>query len=180
MPIYTKTGDKGQTSLFDGTRVLKNNVRVDAYGTVDELNSMIGNAIAHLKKGKSMAIHRELINIQHDLLDIGSGLAMPGGMPVIGLEERVTHFERMIDDLTSALPPLHNFVLPGGSQAGAMLHVARTIARRAERKIVGLMQGEQVDELIVKYINRLSDLLFTMARHVNFDEKYKDVVWIKK
>lgn len=180
MAIYTRTGDKGKTSLFDGTRVSKNNARVDAYGTVDELNSTIGAAIAHMKKGKSLRIRKELIAIQHDLLDIGSCLAMPGGMPVPGLEKRVKEFEVMIDELTSVLPELKNFILPGGSQAGSMLHVARTIARRVERKIVGVMRKEEIDEQIVKYVNRLSDLLFTMARHVNFDEKYKDIVWIKK
>jgi cob(I)alamin adenosyltransferase len=180
MAIYTKTGDKGQTSLFDGTRVGKNNVRVDAYGTVDELNSLLGVVLSHMKKGKSMVVRKELVAIQHDLLEIGSALAMPGGMPVIGLDARVKDFEKHIDELTSVLPPLHNFVLPGGSQTGALLHSARTVCRRAERRIVDLMQTEAVDEHVVKYMNRLSDLLFTMARHVNHDENYQDIVWIKK
>lgn len=180
MPIYTRTGDKGQTSLFDGTRVPKSHMRVDAYGTVDELNSMIGAAIAHLKKGKSMVIRRELEHIQNDLLDIGSGLAMPASIPINTLEKRIKHFESTIDNLTAVMPELKNFILPGGSQAGSLLHVARTIARRAERKTVLLMQHETIYEGIVKYLNRLSDLLFTMARHVNYDEKQKEQKWVKK
>ena len=179
MPIYTRTGDKGQTSLFGGTRVPKSNIRVDAYGTIDELNSAIGVVLAHFKRGKSMLIRRELQQIQYELLDIGSALAKPQGMPVTGLEKRVKDFEEVIDQLTGSLPELKNFIIPGGSQAGSLLHVARTVSRRAERKIVFLMQQESIDEQIVKYINRLSDLLFTMARHVNFTEGKKEIIWKK-
>ncbi len=180
MPIYTRKGDKGQTSLFDGTKVSKSHIRVEAYGTVDELNSAIGAVLAHLKRGKSMLVRKELERIQHDLLDIGSALAVPGAIPVPDLDVRVKDFERHVDELTDAMPELRNFIIPGGSQAGAQLHMARTIARRAERRIVELMEREVIDEEVVKYINRLSDLLFTMARHVNFDESKREVTWVKK
>jgi cob(I)alamin adenosyltransferase len=180
MPIYTRTGDKGQTSLFDGTRVLKSHIRVEAYGTVDELNSVIGAAVAHFKRGQSSLVKRELLRIQHELLDIGSTLAKSTSISMIGLEARTKDFETMIDELTNVMPELKQFILPGGSQAGSLLHVARTVSRRAERKIVALMQRETIDGRIVKYINRLSDLLFTMARYVNYDEKKKEIKWLKK
>lgn len=180
MAIYTRTGDKGKTSLFDGTRVPKSHIRVDTYGTIDELNSTIGVAIAHFKKGKSLLIKKELEAIQHDLFAIGSALAMPAALPIDHLSAKTQEFETLIDQLTSAMPELTQFILPGGSIAGAQLHVARTIARKAERKVVALMEKEPIDESILKYLNRLSDLLFTMSRHVNFDEKRKEIIWIKK
>ncbi len=180
MPIYTRTGDKGQTSLFDGTRVLKSHVRVKAYGTIDELNSAIGVAISHCKKKAMIEIREELKKIQNDLLDIGSALAFPEALPVIGLDTRIHTFEKLIDTLTESMPPLNNFIHPGGSTAGSFLHVARTITRRAERNIVLLMQTEAIDEQIVKYVNRLSDLLFTMARKINYLEKQEELIWVKK
>jgi cob(I)alamin adenosyltransferase len=179
MPIYTRTGDKGQTSLFDGTRVLKSHIRVDTYGTIDELNSMLGAAIAQLKTGAN-DVEKELTKIQHDLLEIGSGLAMPEGMPVPQVANRPKEFEHLIDNWTQKMPELKSFILPGGGKAGSLLHTARTICRRAERRVVELMQEEIVDESIVKYLNRLSDLLFTMARYVNYNEKKKETKWIKK
>ena len=172
MPIYTRTGDKGKTSLFDGTRVLKSHVRVDTYGTIDELNSMIGVVIAHLQKG-NVQEKKELEKIQHDLLDVGSALATPHPLPVNGLDQRAKAFEKIIDDLTKKMPELKKFILPGGGKAGSFLHVSRTIVRRAERQLVDLMQHEEVDEAIVIYLNRLSDLFFTMARYVNHIEKKK-------
>ena len=177
MPIYTRTGDKGKTSLFDGTRVFKSDKRVDAYGTIDELNSAIGVAIAQLKQAK---VKKELVKVQHDLLEIGSTLAQPAALPVTGLGARPKDFEKLIDEMTGRMPVLKNFILPGGSQAGSQLHVARTSARRAERKLVALMQKEEIDDEIVKYINRLSDLLFTMARYINHLEKQTDTIWVKK
>jgi cob(I)alamin adenosyltransferase len=179
MPIYTRTGDKGKTSLFDGTRVLKSDKRVETYGTVDELNSMIGCAIAHLAV-KNLADKKELEKIQHDLLDIGSALATPHPMPVVELENRPHEFEQLIDTMTGKMPKLTGFILPGGGKAGSLLHVARTITRRAERQLVALMQKETVDNAIIIYLNRLSDLLFTMARYVNHTEKKKEIMWIKK
>jgi len=179
MPIYTRTGDKGKTSLFDGTRVVKSHKRVEAYGSIDELNSMVGTAIANIKNQKSK-IKNELENIQHDLLEIGSALATPAAMPVIGIKKRPDEFEKLIDRLTKKMPELKNFILPGGGRAGSQLHVARTIARRAERQIVALMQKEEIDTAILIYLNRLSDLLFTLARYVNHNEKKKEIKWIKK
>jgi cob(I)alamin adenosyltransferase len=179
MPIYTRTGDKGKTSLFDGTRVLKSHPRVDTYGTIDELNSMIGAVLAQLKTSNKK-LRTELEKIQHDLFDIGSALAMPHPLPVVGLDKRPKEFEKHIDEMTAKMPQIKYFILPGGGQAGSLLHVARTITRRAERQLVTLMQKEEIDEAVVIYLNRLSDLLFTMARFVNHLEKKKEIKWIKK
>ncbi len=183
MPIYTRTGDKGLTSLFDKTRVLKSSERVETYGTIDELNSAIGAAIAVLSskyKVLSIDVKKELELVQHDLLEIGSALANLKSLPVKGLSKRPTDFENLIDKMTAKIPELKNFILPGGSKAGSLLHVARTIARRAERRIVHLIQTEEIDQDVVVYVNRLSDLLFTMARYVNNLEKKKETKWIKK
>lgn len=179
MPIYTRTGDKGKTSLFDGTRVLKSHPRVESYGTVDELNSTIGVVIAHLKPSVNKA-KKELEKIQHDLFDIGSALATPHPLPVVGLEDRPKDFEKLIDEMTAKMPEIKYFILPGGGKAGSLLHVARTITRRCERQLITLMQDEDVDQNIVIYLNRLSDLLFTMARFVNHKEKKKEIKWIRK
>jgi len=182
MPIYTRTGDKGTTSLFDKTRVLKSHTRVDTYGTIDELNSNIGAAVAEIKElpRKLTKVSNELENIQHDLLAIGSALANPVGKPIVDLQKRVDKFEKLIDWMTEQMPPLKEFILPGGGRAGSQLHVCRTIVRRAERRLVALMQEVEVDETIVVYVNRLSDLFFTMARYVNYVEKKKETKWVKK
>jgi cob(I)alamin adenosyltransferase len=192
MAIYTRTGDKGKTSLFDGTRVLKSSRRVEAYGTIDELNSFIGVARVECQQigrsesqnnSKNDLLERvvfELEEIAHDLLSIGSTLATPAGMPVIGLAQRPEEFEKLIDDLTTSLPPLRNFILPGGGRAGAFLHVCRTVTRRAERQVIALMQEEEIDLDIVKYLNRLSDLFFTLARYVNFVSGEKETIWRQK
>lgn len=180
MPIYTKTGDKGNTSLFDGTRVSKTNIRVASYGTVDELNSVIGVAIAHIENVKLNKLKTELEKIQHDLLDIGSGLAMPEGMPVVGLDKRIKELEILIDEFMDISPKIDQFILPGGAKAASFLHMARTITRRVERIITKLSQKERVDENIVKYINRLSDFLYACARFANFQENRKDIIWKKK
>lgn len=180
MPIYTRTGDKGTTSLFDGTRVAKSHERVETYAAIDELNSIIGEAIAFLPKSKVTSLKRDLENIQHDLFSIGSALAMPHPIPVTGLEKRPKEFEEQIDSLTKKLPDLKNFILPGGTKAGSLLHVSRTFARRAERKVVNLTEKEEVDENILIYLNRLSDLLFTLARYINHQEKQREIKWIKK
>ena len=193
--IYTRTGDKGKTSLFDGKRVLKSDKKVETYGTIDELNSAIGIAIAEIsnsgahrafpiskkrkKKGLSL-ITDELEEIQNDLLEIGSSLAVSTTLPVDQLKNRPAEFEKLIDKLTRQLPVLTQFILPGGGKGGSLLHVARTIARRAERRVVGLSKTENVDEIIIIYLNRLSDLLFTMARFVNYKEKNKEKIWRKK
>ena len=129
MPIYTRTGDKGKTSLFDGTRVFKSHIRVDSYGTIDELNSIIGVVIARIETRKLARIKSELQNIQHDLLDIGSGLAMPEGMPVLGLDRRINEFEKLVDKIMEEIPRINQFILPGGTKTASFLHLARTVAR---------------------------------------------------
>lgn len=176
MPIYTRTGDKGKTSLFGGKRVLKSDDRVETYGTIDELNSLLGIVVANIEtKNKTLA--KDLEAIQHDLFDIGSYLANPTSKPVNRLEKRIKEFEKAIDAMTSKMPELHNFILPGGGRVGASLHQARTVCRRAERRLVGLTQKEDIDQHVITYVNRLSDLLFTMARSVNHKEKKKETIW---
>lgn len=180
MAIYTRTGDKGDTSLFDGTRVPKSHPRVETYATLDELNSVLGEALAFLPKAKFKQLAKELENIQHDLFAIGSALALPHPMPVTGLQKRPKEFETLIDTMTKQLPELKNFILPGGGKPGSLLHVARTLARRAERRVVALMETEEVDTHILIYLNRLSDLFFTMARYVNYQTQQKEITWIKR
>lgn len=180
MPIYTRTGDKGDTSLFDGSRVSKANPRVETYAAIDELNSVLGEVLAFLPKAHFHKLTNDIAEVQHDLFAIGSALALPHAVPVIGLEKRPKEFEVLIDAMTKELPPLANFILPGGGKPGSVLHVARTIARRAERRVVALAETEEVDTHIVKYLNRLSDLLFTMARYVNHQTKHKEIKWIKR
>lgn len=177
MSVYTRTGDKGKTSLFAGKRVSKASLRIEAIGTIDELDSAIGVAIAKIKD-KGLKIKDELIIIQNDLFDIGANLANPSSK--INLRIRVQEFEKIIDDLTKKLPELNNFILPGGSLAGANLHMARTVCRRAERRITELFEKEKVDESIIIYINRLSDFLFMIARFINHKEKKKEVIWISR
>lgn len=180
--IYTKTGDKGTTSLFDGTRVPKDDIRVDTYGTIDELNSQIGVVIAHLiDTVYEESLKQELFQIQDDLFTIGALLADP--QKTIGtaftehLKARVKHFEELIDAMTQEMPELKNFVLPGGGKAGAFLQMTRTIARRAERRIISLFKKDEPQKEIVMYFNRLSDLFFTMSRYINFKEGSREIIW---
>lgn len=180
MKIYTRTGDKGKTSLFGGTRVSKSDIRVDAYGTIDELNSSLGVVRAFLSPIRHKIVAKELERIQHELFEIGAALATPYGIPPNGLEERPEEFEKLIDTFSVQMPEFRQFILPGGGEAGALLHVSRTIARRAERRIVQLAQVEDVDENIGIYVNRLSDLLFIMSRYVNFLDKKQETKWKKK
>lgn len=179
MPIYTRTGDKGQTSLFNKKRVPKFHLRVEAYGTVDELNSVIGAVLSI--KYKVLSIKNELVKIQNDLLDIGSALANPEKrntkQETRYYKKRVKEFEGFIDEMTNIMPVLKNFILPGGGKSGSMLQFARTVSRRAERRVVELAEKENIDSNIVMYMNRLSDLLFTMSRFVNFKEKQKETIW---
>src|SRR5947207_1230010 len=129
MSIYTRTGDKGKTSLFDGTRVLKSDVRVDTYGTVDELNSSLGVVRAFLSPGKHTIIAKTVEMIQHDLFEIGAALATPHGIPPNGLDNRPKEFEKLIDSFSTQMPEFKEFILPSGGKAGSLLHVSRTIAR---------------------------------------------------
>lgn len=169
MKIYTKTGDAGETSLYDGTRVPKSDARVDAYGEVDELNALVGVARSHLTDA---ALDQMLASIQRDLFALGARLADPAhriadrvAKVTLGPED-VTRLEGWIDEVEAGLPPLRRFILAGGAPSGAALHLARTVCRRAERRLVGLGQGV-VEPAILAYINRLSDLLFVMARAAN-------------
>ncbi len=172
MSIYTHTGDKGQTSLLNGSRVSKNDIRIEALGTLDELNSAIGVSLAFLEEEK---LKKELIKIQNDLIKISSALASPKLCTIAGLSKRVAEFEKLIDTLSSQMPPLKNFLLPGGGKAGALLHLSRAIARKAERRAVALFDKEGIDNNIIIYLNRLSDLLFTMARFANYKDQQKEI-----
>jgi len=170
MKIYTKTGDKGTTSLVYGQRVSKNDLRVEAYGTCDEANSMIGLGLSHLYHTKfegKEEVEAIFKKVQTTLFHVGAELATPAGKEVKWKvsDEDISLLETAIDKWDAQIPPLTNFVLPGGSQAGASFHVARTIVRRAERKAVAI--GEQVNPLVISYLNRLSDFLFVAARYVN-------------
>jgi len=179
MSIYTRTGDKGETSLFNGKRVSKADLLIEVCGTVDELNSTLGVVLSI--KYLVLGIGKELIKIQNDLLNIGSVLANPAAsnkkQVTSNFSKRVKEFENFIDEMTESLPPLKNFILPGGGKTGAMLHLSRTICRRAERRIVELNNKQPVGKNIIIYFNRLSDLLFIMARFANFKEKKKEAVW---
>ena len=163
--VYTKTGDQGQTSLVGGARVSKSSLRVDAYGDVDELNSMIGVARS---QSSDEAIDEVLGLIQNDLFTLGADLASPAEIQVPRISEPfVVKLEEISDRFLAELEPLKEFILPGGSKAGAMLHLARTVARRAERRAVGLAEHEELNPEAIVYLNRLSDLLFILARVVN-------------
>ena len=185
MRIYTRTGDRGETGLFGGQRVRKDNVRVDAYGDVDELNSVLGVAIVEMERGGLAAEAGALRRVQSDLFTIGANLATPsvedGGResPHVSplAEGRPAELEAMIDRAEAELPPLKSFVLPGGTAAAAALHVARTVCRRAERRVVTLAHEAHLDTGWMVYLNRLSDLLFTLARLANARAGVEDVPW---
>lgn len=175
--IYTRGGDGGETSLGDGTRVPKHDGRVAAYGTVDEANAAIGLARLHT----TGEVDAMLARIQNDLFDLGADLCRPGdGAGDTNLrivQGQVDRLEREIDAMNENLAPLNSFVLPGGTAAASYLHLARTIARRAERETTALATQEPVNPLAIKYLNRVSDHLFVLARHVN-DNGTKDVLWV--
>ncbi|MFP5430962.1 MAG: cob(I)yrinic acid a,c-diamide adenosyltransferase [Gammaproteobacteria bacterium] len=171
--IYTRTGDDGSTGLGDGSRVAKNHLRVEAYGTVDELNAQIG-----LLRAELPANHAEqsfLETVQHDLFDLGGELCIPGY--TLLKAECVTEAEGEIDKLNANLPPLKDFILPGGSKTAAIAHVARTVCRRAERRVYTLSQQEAVNEDSLKYLNRLSDYLFVLARVLARENGGQEVLW---
>lgn len=175
MSVYTRFGDKGKTSLYGGKTVSKGSLRIDAYGSIDELNSWIGVVAAEVKDTK---IKKELFVIQNDLFEMGASLANPSESKKYDyFSKRVKEFEKQIDELTRKLPQLSNFILPGGKRAGSRLHVARTVCRRAERRVAQLSEKEEVNKEILVYINRLSDLLFTFARYINYKEKKKEILW---
>ncbi len=175
MKIYTRTGDHGETSLFGGTRVPKNDARIEAYGTVDELSSHIGVARA---TSLPADIGEELNRIQIDLFEIGAHLASPGTSRFTGVDpQRIEDLERAIDVMERDLEPLTAFILPGGTLAAAHLHVARTVCRRAERCVVALQDDTPATVSTITYLNRLSDYLFVAARFANRRAGVEDVPW---
>src|SRR3972149_9231567 len=168
--IYTKTGDRGQTSLFGGKRVWKNSQRVATYGSLDELNSSVGFAISFTSNKK---VKKVLENIQNDLLNIGAQLANPKKIGantakvLIFAKEKTLSLEKLIDQYDSEIEPLRTFILPGGTRAAAALHFARSTSRRVERMLISLYKKETINPHILVFINRLSDLLFVLARYLN-------------
>lgn len=178
MTIYTKTGDAGDTSLFDGTRVRKDDARVDAYGEVDELHAWLGLARASVLDAP---VDEALLQIQRDLFALGAQLADPADKlaarvtKAIIADADVDRLEQLIDRFETEVPPLRRFVLAGGTPAGAVLHVARTVCRRAERRMVAL--NPPVDPVLLRYVNRLSDLLFVLARVVNHRGGVPEIEW---
>ncbi len=184
MKIYTRTGDEGETALFGGGRVAKSNPRVDAYGTVDELNAFLGRALTHLQVP---ATRDRLLLVQHDLFTLGSHLATPPAregrrrpdLPPFP-HARIDEMEQWMDEAEERLPELRNFVLPGGTPGAAELHICRTVCRRAERVVVALSAGEPDTVPFVRYLNRLSDLLFTLARLENREAGIPDVAWARE
>lgn len=186
MKIYTKTGDKGSTSLFGGARVSKNHIRIEAYGTVDELNSYVG-----LIKDQDIneVIKKDLALIQHDLFTMGSMLATPKNnyessskknqlnIPKIN-ENSILYLENRIDEMNSTLPEMTHFILPGGHQTVSFCHIARCVCRRAERNCVTLHENEAITEDLLRYLNRLSDFLFVLARKLTHDLGAQEIKWI--
>ena len=172
--IVTRTGDAGTTGLGDGSRVAKDSARIEAIGTVDELNSTLGALLAEaLPEG----VASMLADVQHDLFDLGGELSIPGHTAIV--DDQVLRLEREVERYNADLPPLKEFVLPGGSRPAALAHVARTVCRRAERAIVHLAAGEPVSDAARRYLNRLSDLLFVLARSLNRAAGRNDVLWQK-
>ena len=180
--IYTKTGDRGETGLFDGSRASKASPRVEAYGDVDELNAMLGVALAFIREDQEL--RSCLLDIQRDLFVVGAHLADPKarveakrGAKASLTEDKVTQLERWIDHFEEQLPSLRQFILPGGSKGGATLHHARTVCRRAERQVVALSQQVDISPLLIIYLNRLSDFLFVAARLENQRRNYAEIPW---
>ncbi|AIL47044.1 cob(I)yrinic acid a,c-diamide adenosyltransferase [Elizabethkingia anophelis] len=182
--IYTKTGDKGETALYGGTRVSKASARVEAYGTIDELNAFIGIAKSHIDDSDCL---KQLAEIQYDLFTLGSEAATPidkvylangkSRLPVTIKEEDISKLEVWMDKMDESLEPLQFFILPGGGKAATFLHAARTICRRAERGMVFLNETEEMRPELIKYLNRLSDYLFVMARYVSMLDNEQEEYW---
>jgi cob(I)alamin adenosyltransferase len=170
--IYTRTGDDGTTGLGDGSRIPKDAMRVEAMGAVDELNSAIGVLLANDLDDTSRST---LTDIQHSLFDLGGELSMPGASVIT--DDRVMVLEDRMDTMNDGLAPLKEFILPGGSSAAAACHLARAICRRAERRLHSLSKTDTVNPASIRFLNRLSDLLFVLARHINKDAAITDVFW---
>ncbi len=179
--IYTRTGDDGTTGLCDGSRVSKDSLRVCAYGDIDELNAVLGIVAVMAHETQIGAIYQKVSIVQNELFDIGAELATPAQTQRLGAirvtTSEVTRLETWIDELSKDLPELSSFVLPGGTQLNAFLHLARTVARRAERTVMELSRSETVATPLYIYLNRLSDLLFAMARYASFSASTPEVLW---
>lgn len=171
--IYTRTGDDGTTGLGDGSRVPKDSARVEAYGTTDELNSVLGVLLA--VAGLPDAVSALLTEVQHELFDLGGELCIPGHIVITA--DHVTRLEKALDEFNDLLPPLKEFILPGGGPAAAACHLGRTVARRAERRVWSLARVETVNPEALRYLNRLSDLLFVLARVLARHERGSEVLW---
>lgn len=170
--IYTRTGDDGTTGLTDGSRIDKDSARIMAIGSIDELNSLIGQVCSeHINPGS----HALLIEVQHRLFDMGGELSMPGHQLLQA--DSIALLENKLDEMNTELEPLEDFILPGGCKAAAVCHVARSVCRRAERNVVALARDEVVSKCVQGYLNRLSDLLFVMARYLNKASGQADVLW---
>lgn len=170
--IYTRTGDDGTTGLTNGSRVAKDDTRIEAIGAVDELNSAVGMLLCEAVPG---TVHDCLTDIQHRLFDIGGELSIPGHSMLT--DDRVRELEQLLDKLNSDLPPLKEFILPGGTNAAALCHNARAICRRAERRLCSLAKATGINPVSARYLNRLSDLLFVMARYLNREAGVADILW---
>ncbi|TKC14842.1 cob(I)yrinic acid a,c-diamide adenosyltransferase [Robertmurraya kyonggiensis] len=180
MRLYTRTGDKGQTSIIGG-RVDKDDIRVEAYGTVDEVNCFVGQAVTELDESLFKDVLSDLEKIQHELFDCGGDLANVTKKREPKLtEEAITYLESKIDELIVEAPELERFILPGGAKASASIHIARTVTRRAERLVVSLMKADDTTPVVcLQYLNRLSDYFFALARVINFRLNVKDVEYIR-
>jgi cob(I)alamin adenosyltransferase len=170
--IYTRTGDDGSTGLGDGSRTQKDNERVEAFGTVDELNSFIGLLLSHELPPE---INAFLSGIQHDLFDLGGEICIPGRESLTA--DYVTRIETALDKYNAELKSLKEFILPGGSQTASLCHVIRTVCRRAERRLISLKREQPVSTQAICYLNRLSDFFFVLARYLNFKQGENDVLW---
>ncbi|MCB2206530.1 cob(I)yrinic acid a,c-diamide adenosyltransferase [bacterium] len=178
MKIYTRTGDQGKTALFGGRRVGKDSARIDAYGTVDELNALLGFARA---SAVHETVHGLIVALQHELFTLGADLATPLDSENVSVprieQQHIDTMEQRIDGLEEELEPIRFFILPGGTETAARLHMARTVCRRAERLLVHLSTLEDINELDLQYVNRLSDFLFVLARYANHTAGQKDLHW---
>lgn len=176
MKIYTKTGDKGQTSLFNGERRSKDDIRIEAYGSVDELNSFLGLLTSKVNDTEVIEV---LLDIQKNLFDLGSMLANPTNTSkAVIKEEHIEGLESGIDNMNEFLPSLKTFILPGGNESAALAHVCRTVCRRAERRTISLSMEHEIEPITVKYLNRLSDYFFVLSRKLIHDKGDKEIQWL--
>ncbi|MCC6239481.1 MAG: cob(I)yrinic acid a,c-diamide adenosyltransferase [Phycisphaerales bacterium] len=193
MKIYTRTGDDGTTGLIGGQRLKKSDLRIESYGTIDELNAVIGLALAQLAQSEALSdepknqartpLRQQLTRVQHELFAVGSNLASENpdkyaALPKLDVS-MVARLEQEIDQINESLSPLRKFILPGGSLTAATLHLARTVCRRAERLIVGLAESQPINPVIITYVNRLADWLFIQARAANHIEQVAEPLWEK-